>query len=263
MDPIIQEFTDTFRQTKHDHQAIHHPVWIGGQGPAIILMHEMDGFGKPFIQLALRLSQHFTVHAPVFYGDIGDDFSGPIGLARAFFCMRKEFEVFRLGKTSPVAAWIRHLASEIQSQHPDGKGVGVIGMCMTGGLVLATISHPGVAVAVAAQPALPLLLPLASRARRHDLGLDPSDVQAAAHSATPVLLLRYGRDPICPAERIETCQARIPSAILPGQQLQCKLDSQNSHPTLTDRFREVNPDLMAVSEETVGDVISFLLEHLG
>jgi hypothetical protein len=67
-------------------------------------MHELDGFSKAFIHLALRLSESFTVHAPVFYGGVGEDFSGLIGLARAYFCIRQEFELLRLGKTSQLPA---------------------------------------------------------------------------------------------------------------------------------------------------------------
>lgn len=55
--------------------------------------------------------------------------------------MRQEFEVFRLGRTSPITGWIRELAADIHQQCPGVKGVGVVGMCMTGGLVLETISQ--------------------------------------------------------------------------------------------------------------------------
>jgi|LakMenEpi02Jun12_1017388.scaffolds.fasta_scaffold02008_3 hypothetical protein len=104
MDPVIKDFLERFSENYHSHASIHHSYWVGGAGPAIILMHELDGFSKAFIHLALRLSESFTVHAPVFYGGVGEDFSGLIGLARAYFCIRQEFELLRLGKTSQLPA---------------------------------------------------------------------------------------------------------------------------------------------------------------
>jgi dienelactone hydrolase len=200
-------------------------------------MHELDGFSKAFIHLALRLSESFTVHAPVFYGGVGEDFSGLIGLARAYFCIRQEFELLRLGKTSSITGWVRDLAAKIQHQHPESKGIGIVGMCMTGGIVLATISHPSIVVGVAAQPSLPSQIPFSSLARREDLGMDHHDVEAAALSETPLLILRYGKDKFCPAERMESIKVTIPSSLFPSQVLQDKLACQVSHATLTDRFR--------------------------
>lgn len=264
MDRVVEDFSQRFCEKRHSHASIQHPYWVGGAGPAIILMHELDGFSTAFIHLALRLSDSFRVHAPVFYGAVGEDFSGPIGLARACFCIRKEFELLRLGQTSLITEWVRDLAAEIHHQHSDGKGIGIVGMCMTGGIVLATMSHPSIAVGVAAQPSLPFQMPFGSLARRHDLGMDQEDVQAAATSETPVLILRYGKDRICPAERMESIKATIPSSLFPSQPLQDKLDRQASHPTLTDRFRPGRgPEIEGVSDEAITEVTHFLLEHLG
>lgn len=263
MDPVIDDFLERFSENHHSHASIHHSYWVGGAGPVIILMHELDGFSRAFIHLALRLSESFTVYAPVFYGGVGEDFSGLIGLARAYFCIRQEFELLRLGKTSPIADWVRDLAAEIHRQNSESKGIGIVGMCMTGGIVLATISHPSIVVGVAAQPSLPSQTPFTSLARRHDLGLDHHDVQAAALSETPLLILRYGRDRICPAERMESIKATIPSSLLPSQVLQDKLACQASHATLTDRFRPGrSSEIQEVSNEAITDVTLFLLEHL-
>ena len=264
MDPAFEDFLAKFSQVPHRVGTIDHPVWTGGAGPSILLMHELDGFSLPFIQLALRLSSGFRVHAPVFYGRAGESFSGLAGLGRAFFCMRKEFEVFRQGKTSQIVTWIRDLAGKIQADDPEGRRIGIIGMCMTGGIVLATIAQEPIAAGVAAQPSLPFKTPLASKKLKEDLGMGQEDLESAGSSSTPVLILRYGNDKICPVERITSIMTHIPSAILPSQQLEAKLEHIHSHATLTDRYRqETSHEVKLVSDEVIAYVTHFLAEHLG
>ncbi len=254
MSDVINEFRATFTETKKSFGDISHPVWSGGNGPPIILMHELDGFIPAFMGLAMRLSASFTVHAPVFYGKVGERVNG----LTAYFCIRREFEVFRLGKTSPITSWVRDLAADIHYQSDSTKGVGVVGMCMSGGIVLATISHASVAVGVAAQPSLPLAL-IGSQRRKQDLGMDPDDIQAAAHSGTPVLTLRYGKDFICPAQRIPNIIRQIPSAKAPPD----FLSKQTGHPTLTDFFRKNRkPAIQSTSDQAIEHTISFLSEYL-
>lgn len=263
MPTMISEFRQMFRKAEKPFGKITHPVWAGGDGPPIILMHELDGFTEAFMGLAIRMSREFTVHAPVFYGQVGEAFRGPTGFLRAYFCVRREFEFFQLGRTSPVAGWVRDLAADIHHRFPDAKGVGVVGMCMTGGIVLATISHASVVVGVAAQPSLPLAVPFSTLRRKKDIGMNPDDIRAAAQSGTPVLALRYGKDRICPAQRLPSISRQIPTAKEPPDSLEGKLKDKASHPTLTDRFREeTKPEIQSVSEQAIDHVISFLSRHL-
>ncbi|MFK8183345.1 MAG: dienelactone hydrolase family protein [Phormidesmis sp.] len=254
MSEIISEFQAMFTETEKSFGDISHPVWSGGHGPPIILMHEIDGFAPAFMQLAMRLGKAFTVHAPIFYGKVGER----VNEVSAYFCIRREFEFFRLGKTSPIASWVRELAADIHGQAEGSKGVGVVGMCMTGGIVLATISHASVAVGVAAQPSLPLGS-IGSRRRKEDLGMPPEDIQAAAQSGTPVLTLRYEHDPICPEPRISSITRQIPSAQAPPDFL-C---NRTSHPTLTDFFRKKEgTEIRNVSDQAIHYTLSFLSKHL-
>ena len=261
MPSTTEEFQSKFQEKVKSFGDITHPVWSGGSGQPIILMHELDGFIPAFMKLALRLGEAFTVHTPVFYGRVGQSFSGLTGYMRAYFCMRREFEVFRLGRTSPIAGWVRSLAQEIHHQS-DAQGVGVVGMCMTGGIVLATISHPSVAVGVAAQPSLPLAS-FGSLRRKEDLGMYADDVQAAAISDTPVMIMRYGKDKICPAERMPSIERQIPTAQRPPGSLEMQLSKTASHPTLTDAFRkDTDAAVQDISELAVDQTINFLSEHL-
>lgn len=111
-------------------------------------------------------------------------------------------------RTSPVVGWLRALAA---SAHREcgGPGVGVVGMCFTGGFALATALEPSVVASVMSQPAMPA--PIGERGRAA-LGLDAEDlaaITARANDDLRVLGLRFTNDRGCPAERFETLRATL------------------------------------------------------
>lgn len=231
-------------------------VWYGGSGPPVILMHEIDGFGPPFVSLLNLLADDFEVYAPLFYGQAGKGVSNAGGFVRV--CLSREFTAFRLGKTSSMADWVRRLAEEIKKRKQTAK-VGIVGMCLTGGLVLATITEPCIAAAVAAQPSLPFALPCSSTRRKQDIGMSDQDIERAAMSKTPVLTLRFGADCISPARRVENILQQIPSAIAPPDYLK----GIDGHPTLTGCYRsELPEDVKELSKQTITETIAFLKQHL-
>lgn len=89
--------------------------------------------------------------------------------------------------------------------------------------------------------------------------MSPDDIQAAANSGIPVLTLRYGKDRICPAQRMSSITRQIPSATEPPDFLKDKA----SQATLTDLFREgTEMDIRNVSEHAINHTVSFLSKHL-
>jgi dienelactone hydrolase len=188
-------------------EAIQHPVLTAGTGPSVILLHEVAGLSPTALTLAEHLvDEGFRVHAPVLYGRPGQR-QMVRGAARALWCLRRELSLFREGADSPITQWLRALVLNVASDdHPQ---VGVIGMCMTGGLAIAALAESATGAAVAAQPSLPLRpspLPLRGRG---DLGLDDAVLQAAIDADAPLLALRYQRDWICPRQRLETIEERF------------------------------------------------------
>jgi len=179
-------------------QGIAHPVFWHGSGPAVVVLHELSGVGLPTVDLGRRLAgAGFTVYLPAFYDRPGQ--IGMVGSAIRLFCLRREFTLLALDRSSPVADWVRGLCREAHARS-GGPGVGVVGMCLTGGLALAAMIDPKVLGAVCSQPALPSAFP-PTRRRRANLGLSPQDLEKAAASGTPVLTLRFRHDPISPATR--------------------------------------------------------------
>jgi dienelactone hydrolase len=185
-----------------------------GTGPRVVVLHELTGVGTGLLRFADELlARGFEVHVPVFYGPL-DGVSGLRGFVLARWCLRRELALFTTGRTSPLVGWLRGLVAElVDATHPQ---VGVVGMCMTGSLVLATLADATTATVVAAQPALPLVTPLSPARVRRDLGLHPGDVAAASASDTPLLCVRYREDRLCPDERIEAVRSAFATGAPPA-----------------------------------------------
>ena len=204
------------------------PVTVAGKGFEVlsrtpegvvtaraIVLHEVPG-ATPALECFANdlVAAGIEVHVPLLFGRRGA--VGPLGMIRGVICLRQELAFFTAGRTGRLAVWLRGLVDELaatdDAEPTDGAAVtelprplpmGVVGMCMTGGIVLATMAHPRVSAVVASQPSLPAALPISPRHVRADLGIDASDRAAAVASGTPVTCLRYRDDWRCPDERIE------------------------------------------------------------
>ena len=254
-------FQEDFECIKHGSGKLDHDVWVGGAGPPLILMHELDGFGTAFIHLAERFAEQFRVYAPRFFGKVGEK-EGCIANAKGLWhiCIRSEFYAFKRGQTSRVTNSIRKLVKYAKEQNPEFPKVGVIGMCMTGGIVLATITHPSVGAGVAAQPALPLAsLCFSSRKQKSDLGLGQEDLDKAKVCDTPLLVLRFEFDKISPPQRIHEIKRTFPNCQPPPQ----FLDGSDEHPTLTACYRSgISAKDQTRSQQAIDETINFLNTHL-
>lgn len=162
----------------------------------VVLIHELPGLSEGCVDLGRRLSENgFAVHMPLLFGEYGQ-YSPTAGL-RQMWCLRDEFEMFRAARTSRIVNWIRPLVSEVST---GPSSVGVIGMCATGGLVLALMYDPDVGAAIGAQPAMPFRM-FWTRRSRSAIGVDPLDLGRSSSSGTPLMITRFERDPVCPANR--------------------------------------------------------------
>jgi dienelactone hydrolase len=113
-----------------------------------------------------------------------------------------------LKKTSPVTSWLRQLA-KAEFERCGGPGVGVIGMCFTGGFALAMMVDDFVLAPVLSQPSLPFPL---SKKRKADIGISESDlarVKERTEAGTCLLGLRFSNDPFCFPERFETLRREL------------------------------------------------------
>lgn len=187
-----------------------HPVLVEGEGPAVILMHEMPGFVPQFWRLARwMVAAGLTVHAPALYekpGTRAGQMTGETGTAKGFAraCISREIHLFAANASSPVTRWLRALAREAQLRS-GGPGAGVVGLCMTGNFAWSLAIEPVVKACVAAEPSLPLHRPGA-------LALSGGQREAlAARGDLPVMALRFAGDPACRAARFDALREVVGS----------------------------------------------------
>jgi dienelactone hydrolase len=125
-------------------------------------------------------------------------------------CVSREFRLLAY-RTSPVASWLRALAARAHAEC-GGPGVGVVGMCFTGGFALAAAVEPAVLASVMSQPGLPA--PVSARSRAA-LGLDAADLEAVKERTRDglcVMGLRFTADKGVPPERFERLRRELGDA---------------------------------------------------
>lgn len=201
-------------------ETIRHWVYRRGEGPPVILLHELPGLSPAAIDVtaAKLVDAGFTVHLPLLFGRPRDD-SALRHLPRV--CISRELAVFQARGTAPIVGWLRALCRELHAR-AGGPGVGVIGMCLTGNFAIALVAEPAVIASVTCQPSLPFI---GTSTRAADLALGDADLEAAkARAATlpkPALVgFRFEGDRICPAARFERLRREFGAAFkgedLPG-----------------------------------------------
>ncbi|HEX2381604.1 MAG TPA: dienelactone hydrolase family protein [Acidimicrobiales bacterium] len=185
-------------------------VFRAGTGPAVIVIAEMPGITPKVVEFARRVEAvGCTVALPHLFGTPGRD---PLehGAPRAIpyvlssmvpACISHDFHALATGRTSPVIEWLRALARSLHEEC-GGPGVGVVGMCFTGGFALAMMADAPVLAPVLSQPSLPFGI---GAKRKRDLGLSDADLsrvkQKCAAEDLTVLGLRFSGDSFVPPER--------------------------------------------------------------
>jgi dienelactone hydrolase len=146
---------------------------------------------------------------PVLFGTPGKPFSIPYAvgqLARA--CVSREFSVLAARQSSPITDWLRALCRSVHAEL-GGKGVGAIGMCLTGNFALTLMVDPAVMAPVLSQPSLPFPIGRERRAGLHISDEDLAAVKARVAEGACLLGLRFTGDPLVPAERFERLRAEL------------------------------------------------------
>ena len=152
------------------------PVYRMGSGPAVIVIHEMPGLHPLVARFGERIAAAgMTAVLPSLFGEPGREISNGYA-AREFFkgaCIRREFNAWSAGRSSPIVDWLRVLARE-EHERCGGLGVGAVGMCFTGGFALAMMTEPAVRAPVLSQPSMPV--PFGAKRRA---GIDASEAEIA------------------------------------------------------------------------------------
>lgn len=193
---------------------ITHDVYERGSGPGVVLVPEIPGMTPEVIGLADHLvDAGFTVSVPSPFGEPGRGVSvGAMLQVIPRLCVSREFRAFATEVRRPFSDWLRALAVDLDSRTP-GQGVGVIGMCFTGGFALAAAVEGAVLASVLSQPGTPFAV---GRARAMNAGLSSADLDIVAARADRgevcALGLRFSEDAAVPRARFETLRRRLGDA---------------------------------------------------
>lgn len=239
-----------FRRATHRYDGVEKDVWIAGEGPGVVVMHEMPGLHPDVLRFARDLvDAGFTVWMPSLFGTDGRPASAGYSLASlARGCVSREFHVLRIGARSPITDWLRGLARDLAET--TGGPVGAVGMCFTGGFALAMMVDPWLEAPVLSQPSLPFgIFPW----QRRDLGIDGptlAQVRERCAQGACVLGLRYRNDPMVPPERFDRLREELGDAF---------------RERVIDDWRPWRHSVLALHrhEDSVREVLAYFRERLG
>ncbi len=239
-------FPDGWTQGTHTFDGVSHPTYRRGTGPGVIVIHEIPGITLKVAAFSQEVvDAGFTVVMPSLFGTDAAPATGPV-LAKALgsVCVSREFTKLRTGVTTPVAGWLRSLASDLHGEL-GGPGVGALGMCFTGGFALAMMVDPSVVAPVLCQPSAPF--PIGSK-RSRDVNLSPGDldiVKGRCAAGQQVLGLRYLEDPAV-GKRFETLTRELGDAFI-----RVEFEGKG-HSTVTEQRQQAGVDA----------VLAFLADNL-
>ena len=196
---------------------------------------------------------------------------GPVGVKTtelnrvaqlAKLCISREFHVLAENRSSPIVDWLRALA-RYAFDEVGGRGVGAVGMCVTGNFALTLTLDPWVIAPVMAHPSFPLPLTRTKAAAVHATPETLANARRRiSEEGLRVLGVRFHGDVLfCRAARFQTLRRELGEGF---EGLELPTSSANPHPepphsvlTIGLVDREGEPTRAAVDR-----VLSFLSERL-
>ncbi len=212
---------------------VRHTVYRKGDGPCVVVITEMPGISPKVLGFADRVvALGLSVVLPDLFGTAGKDpeANGKLGgalyslgsISRA--CISREFNIFAAGKSSPVVTWLRALAQH-EHERCGGPGVGVVGMCFTGGFALAMAADERVLAPVLSQPSLPF----GGKKQKASIDCNTADLDVVANRCAAeglrVLGLRFHGDTFVPSQRFDFLRERLGDGFVAVE-----LDQADGHP---------------------------------
>ena len=238
---------------------------LGSAGPAVIVLHEVFGFTPETERLCGWIADAgFRVYAPILLGSADTANVAQMTRGRLLgLCVSREFTLFRGGRSSAVVDWLRPLARDAHAEC-GGAGVGVIGMCLTGGFALSMAVDPAVMAPVMSQPSMPPLDKAALDISERDLAVVRGRCE---NDGLAIRGYRFAGDTLSRAERFETLDREFGDAFagttLPdsaGNPAGMKSEGKPPHSVLT---RDLIDAAGEPTRAAVDEIIAFMRERLG
>jgi dienelactone hydrolase len=232
--PVSNYQCAPFTATTASGTPINHDVYRRGSGAPVVLIQELPGIGPETLRLADEfVANGFEIVLPHLFGPLGKVSTS--GNLLRVFCMRREFHLFENNRTSPIVDWLKALCRDVRGKH---RGVGVIGMCLTGNFAISLMGDDSVLAAVSSQPSMPLM----KAAELHMSAAEIATVRRRIDATAPMHAYRFAGDPICNAVKYKAIDAafntdgvtRVHTHTLPGKGhsvLTLDFVDEKGHPT--------------------------------
>lgn len=221
---------DSYSQFTFTHERKSRTVYHKGEGPGVVVMHEIPGITPDVRGFAERVvDAGFTVFMPHLFGTPDKPFSDAYAAQQMLLsCVNREFSLLASRQSSPITNWLRALCRHVHAEL-GGKGVGAIGMCITGNFALALMVDEAVMAPVLSQPSLPLPLGKKRKCALHISDEDLEVVKRRAKEGVNVVGMRFTHDILCPPERFERLRAELGDAF-EGFEIDSSKGNPHGHP---------------------------------
>ncbi len=199
-----------FEATQFRYNGVSRTVFRKGEGPGVVVMHEIPGITPEVADFARRVADRgLTVAMPLLFGTPEKPMTPGYALGQiARACISREFAVLARRRSSPITDWLRALCRDLHSEL-GGPGVGAIGMCLTGNFALSLMVDPAVAAPVLSQPSLPFAVTPAHAAAIAVSDEELTQIRKRTQAGVKVLGLRFTHDVMCPAARFATLRREL------------------------------------------------------
>jgi len=234
--PISSYRRSPFAATGTNGQRISHDVYRRGSGAPVVIIQELPGIGPETLRLADEfVARGFEVVLPHLFGPLEKINTG--GNLLRVFCMRREFHLFESNHSSPIVDWLKALCRDVKAQS-GVRGVGVIGMCLTGNFAISLMGDDSVLAAVSSQPSMPLMKATELHMSADEIAAIRQRIEATA----PIHAYRFAGDAMCNAAKFQAIDAafnndgvtRVITHTLPGKGhsvLTLDFVDETGHPT--------------------------------
>lgn len=226
-----------------------------GDGPAVIVISEIPGITPEVAGFARKVAARgCTAVMPHLFGEPGKPISAAYTMKTlTSLCISREFNKLAMKQSGEITTWLRALAAA-EHERCGGPGVGVVGMCFTGGFALGMMVDDTVVAPVLSQPSVPFPF---GKARKASLGISDADldrVKERVAAGTCVLGLRFTGDPMAPGDRFETLRRELGDGFI-GVELDSSKGNPHghvraAHSVLTEHldYREGTPTRAALDQ---------------
>ena len=183
-----------------------------GKGPGVLLIHELPGLTRECLLLANRLVERgdFSVYLPLLFGAAGEN---ALKMNTIRVLLDGDYAITVKERSSRITDWLRGLSNRIARETP-GRGIGVIGNCLTGGFPIALLTEKCVVAPVCCQASLPMY------GNDADLGLSKAELEAALKRAeVPIHAYRFKNDTTSKHARWQAMKDTFGNARFHGMEL--------------------------------------------